>query len=213
MTQNQNRNLIETILLQHWLLSSLMLRLDLLVLAVLVLQWPCQSPPSDMKVFRKEAWSFLFEPGVFSDYPGGRRGLRSLTNDQLDEILKLAECTIISSLSNENLDSYVLSESILFVYPYKAVIKTCRATKLLLSVPLVFKLVESRSFSVPSMTYTRGNFIFAEALGHFHTIASPRKYHSLLQCLLSILHPKMVSVMQVFWGYDLWFRGRQSNFL
>lgn len=103
----------------------------------------------------------FFEPGVFAD-PGGR-GLRSLSKHQLDEILKPAECTIVSSLSNEYLDSYVLSESSLFVYPYKVIIKTCGTTKLLLSIPAILKLAESLSLSVQSVRYTRGSFIFAGA--------------------------------------------------
>lgn len=59
----------------------------------------------------------FFEPGVFAD-PGGC-GLRSLSKNQLDEILGPAQCTIVSSLKNDEVDSYVLSESSLFVYPYK----------------------------------------------------------------------------------------------
>ncbi|XP_028081116.1 S-adenosylmethionine decarboxylase proenzyme-like [Camellia sinensis] len=74
--------------------------------------------------------SFL-EPSIFADPEG--RGLRSLSKSQLDEILEPAECTIVSSLSNDLVDSYVLSESSLFVYPYKFIIKTCGTTKLLLS--------------------------------------------------------------------------------
>ena len=65
----------------------------------------------------------FFEPGIFADTGGN--GLRSLSKTQLDGILKPAECTIVSSLSNGEVDSYVLSESSLFVYPYKIIIKTC----------------------------------------------------------------------------------------
>lgn len=44
-------------------------------------------------------------------------GLRSLRRDQLDEMLDLAACQIVSSRSNDFFDAYVLSESSLFVYP------------------------------------------------------------------------------------------------
>ncbi|KAL2895954.1 S-adenosylmethionine decarboxylase proenzyme [Bienertia sinuspersici] len=87
-------------------------------------------------------------------------GLRSLTRDQIDEILKPAQCTIVGSLSNEFVDSYVLSESSLFIYPNKLIIKTCGTTKLLLSIPVILGLAETLSLSVRSVRYTRGSFIF-----------------------------------------------------
>ncbi|KAK1363029.1 S-adenosylmethionine decarboxylase proenzyme [Heracleum sosnowskyi] len=101
------------------------------------------------------------DPGIFADPLG--RGLRSLSKSQLDEILGPAECTIVDSLSNELVDSYVLSESSLFVYPYKIIIKTCGTTKLLLSIPPILKLANAISLSVRSVKYTRGSFIFPGA--------------------------------------------------
>ncbi|MBA0556341.1 hypothetical protein Golob_026451 [Gossypium lobatum] len=103
----------------------------------------------------------FFEPGIFADPEG--KGLRALTKAQLDEILGPAECTIVSSLSNKQVDSYVLSESSLFVYPYKIIIKTCGTTKLLLAIPPILKLAGSLSLAVKSVRYTRGSFIFPGA--------------------------------------------------
>lgn len=108
----------------------------------------------------------FFRPGLFSDPEG--RGLRSLTKSQLDEILAPAECTIVSSLSNDDVDSYVLSESSLFVYPYKIIIKTCGTTKLLLAIPPILKLAEGLSLNVQSVRYTRGSFIFPGAQPYPH---------------------------------------------
>ncbi|KAK7309949.1 hypothetical protein RJT34_07105 [Clitoria ternatea] len=108
----------------------------------------------------------FFQPGLFSD-PAGR-GLRALTKSQLDEILAPAECTIVSSLSNDDVDSYVLSESSLFVYPYKIIIKTCGTTKLLLAIPPILKLAEFLSLKVRSVRYTRGSFIFPGAQPYPH---------------------------------------------
>ncbi|KAL8471897.1 hypothetical protein ACS0TY_029219 [Phlomoides rotata] len=101
------------------------------------------------------------EPGVFADPEG--RGLRSLSRDQLDEILGPAQCTIVSSLKNDEVDSYVLSESSLFVFPYKIILKTCGTTKLLLSIPPVLRLADSLGLAVSSVRYTRGSFIFPGA--------------------------------------------------
>ncbi|XP_074289867.1 S-adenosylmethionine decarboxylase proenzyme-like [Silene latifolia] len=87
-------------------------------------------------------------------------GLRSLTRDQLDTILKPAECTIVDSLSNDHVDSYVLSESSLFIYPYKIILKTCGTTKLLLSIPVILDLAKTVFLTVTSVRYTRGSFLF-----------------------------------------------------
>jgi S-adenosylmethionine decarboxylase len=84
-----------------------------------------------------------------------------LTRDELDEMLDATQCTIVSELSNEHLDSYVLSESSLFFYLYKFVLKTCGTTKLLLSIPLILKNASKLSLSVKNVKYTRGTFIFA----------------------------------------------------
>lgn len=97
-------------------------------------------------------------PGLFADPKG--LGLRSLTKTQLDSILSPAQCTIVSSLSNDSLDSYVLSESSLFIYPYKIIIKTCGTTKLLLSIPQILLLSSHLALTVKSVRYTRGTFIF-----------------------------------------------------
>ncbi|XP_047313676.1 S-adenosylmethionine decarboxylase proenzyme-like [Impatiens glandulifera] len=105
-------------------------------------------------------------PSFYAD-PNGQ-GLRSLTRSQLDEILGPAECTIVSSLSNAHVDSYVLSESSLFIFAYKLVIKTCGTTKLLLSIPPILNLANSISLKVESVRYTRGSFIFPSAQVYPH---------------------------------------------
>lgn len=108
----------------------------------------------------------FFEPGIFVDPEG--KGLRALSKAQLDEILGPAECTIVDSLSNDYIDSYVLSESSLFVYPYKIIIKTCGTTKLLLSIPPILKLADTLSLNVRSVRYTRGSFNFPRAQPYPH---------------------------------------------
>ncbi|CAL0318146.1 unnamed protein product [Lupinus luteus] len=116
--------------------------------------------------FEKRLELCFFQPGLFSDPEG--KGLRSLSKSQLDEFLAPAECTIVSSLSNEDVDSYVLSESSLFIYAYKVIIKTCGTTKLLLSIPPILRLAESLSLNVKSVRYTRGSFIFPGAQSFPH---------------------------------------------
>jgi len=108
----------------------------------------------------------FFEPSIFADPEG--KGLRTLSKAQLDGILDPAECTIVASLSNDDVDSYVLSESSLFVYAYKIIIKTCGTTKLLKSIPPILKLANSIALTVRSVRYTRGSFIFPGAQSYPH---------------------------------------------
>lgn len=118
--------------------------------------------PIGFEGYEKRLEICFFEPGIFVDPQG--KGLRALTKSEIDEILGPAECTIVVSLSNDDLDSYVLSESSLFVYPYKIIIKTCGTTKLLLSIPSILRLASNRlSLKVKIVRYTRGSFIFPTA--------------------------------------------------
>jgi S-adenosylmethionine decarboxylase len=117
-------------------------------------------PPSPIgfEGFEKRLEITFSEPPFFTDPQG--LGLRALTRTQIDSILDAARCTIVSHLSNAELDSYVLSESSLFIFPTKLVIKTCGTTKLLLSIPPIIRLAESLSLAVVSVKYSRGSFIF-----------------------------------------------------
>ena len=116
--------------------------------------------------FEKRLEISFFQPGLFADPEG--MGLRALAKSQLDEILTPAACTIVSSLRNDHVDSYVLSESSLFVYAYKIIIKTCGTTKLLLAIPPILKFAEMLSLNVRSVNYTRGSFIFPGAQPYPH---------------------------------------------
>ena len=67
-----------------------------------------------------------FTPGV-----GHVRGCRALPRTALEAVLTAARCEILSTISNDHVDAYVLSESSLFVYKWKMVLKTCGRTTLL----------------------------------------------------------------------------------
>ncbi|XP_020598469.1 S-adenosylmethionine decarboxylase proenzyme-like [Phalaenopsis equestris] len=90
-------------------------------------------------------------------------GLRALSRPQIDSILEPAKCTIVAKLSNMDFDSYILSESSLFVYPYKIILKTCGTTRLLASIPVILNLAAELSLSVMAVKYSRGSFIFPKA--------------------------------------------------
>jgi S-adenosylmethionine decarboxylase proenzyme len=89
-------------------------------------------------------------------------GLRALTRQQLDELMSLAACTIVSSRTNSELDAYVLSESSLFVYPTKWVLKTCGTTKLLNAVPRLLEMAATIGMKPRRCKYSRASFLFPE---------------------------------------------------
>ncbi|KAJ0965729.1 hypothetical protein J5N97_026867 [Dioscorea zingiberensis] len=114
--------------------------------------------PIGFEGYEKRLEITFSEAPLFVDPQG--RGLRALSRSQIDSVLEKAQCTIVSELSNKDFDSYVLSESSLFIYPYKIVLKTCGTTKLLLSIPTILELAAGLSLSVLSAKYSRGTFIF-----------------------------------------------------
>ncbi|KAK8923523.1 S-adenosylmethionine decarboxylase proenzyme [Platanthera zijinensis] len=117
--------------------------------------------PIGFEGYEKRLEITFSEAPLFVDPHG--RGLRSLTRPQIDSILDAAKCTIVSQLSNKYFDSYVLSESSLFLYPHKIILKTCGTTKLLLSIPVILDLADMLMLSVAAVKYSRGSFIFPGA--------------------------------------------------
>lgn len=97
------------------------------------------------------------------------KGLRRLPREALDQLMDLAACTIVSSRSNDALDAYVLSESSLFVYPTKWVLKTCGTTQLLKSVPRLLELAAEIGMKAARCKYTRASFQFPENQPFPHT--------------------------------------------
>lgn len=117
--------------------------------------------PIGFEGFEKRMEITFSEAPIFVDPHG--RGLRALSRAQIDSILDLARCTIVSELSNKDFDSYVLSESSCFIYPNKIILKTCGTTKLLLAIPRILELASELSLPVLSAKYSRGTFIFPGA--------------------------------------------------
>lgn len=73
-----------------------------------------------------------------------------------------AACCIVSHQSNEEFDAYVLSESSLFVYPERLVLKTCGTTALLAAVPLLLEFAASLNMRCSRFKYSRASFLFPE---------------------------------------------------
>ena len=89
-------------------------------------------------------------------------GLRALSRAKLDHLCSLVSCTILSKTSNEFFDSYVLSESSLFVYPQKLLMKTCGTTTLLRCLATALQYAAECGLEVEALFYSRQKFIFPD---------------------------------------------------
>ncbi|KAJ4845711.1 S-adenosylmethionine decarboxylase proenzyme 4 [Turnera subulata] len=96
-------------------------------------------------------------------------GLRLLDFDSLVKVLNAVQCTVVSAVGNQYFDAYVLSESSLFVYPTKIIIKTCGTTQLLKSIPPLLHYACNLGLTLCSCKYTRGSFIFPKSQPFPHT--------------------------------------------
>lgn len=105
-----------------------------------------------------------FKPGV-----GHERGCRAIALEAWVGILEHAGCSILCSKSNAHFDSYVLSESSLFVYVDKVILKTCGTTTLLLCVPDLLEATRALGCEVEWVSYVRKNFTFPHAQMFPHT--------------------------------------------
>lgn len=93
-----------------------------------------------------------FEPGV-----GNENGLRDLTRQQLDHLCTQAKCTILSHISSNHLDAYVLSESSLFVYKHRWIMKTCGTTTLLRCLNSLLEYADNLGMTIRWVGYSRKN--------------------------------------------------------
>lgn len=90
----------------------------------------------------------------------GGPDLRAIPRAQIDAFLALAKCTVISTRKNAFFDSYLLSESSLFIYPTKILLKTCGTTLLLKSVGAILAAARGVGAVPDFLQFSRSNFIF-----------------------------------------------------
>jgi len=96
-------------------------------------------------------------------------GLRTVSRDEWTDILRDAQCSILSAKSNDYFDSYLLSESSLFIFSTKFMIKTCGTTTLLKVIPRVNAVAERLGMEMDYMQYSRASFTFPNQQLHPHT--------------------------------------------
>lgn len=108
--------------------------------------------------FRFEGPEKKFELN-YKPIPGNNVGLRALGSEDWQEILNYGHLLILSEKKNELFDSYLLSESSLFVYPYKVIIKTCGISSPLLCTEALKEVSKKVGTEAESITFSRRSFI------------------------------------------------------
>ena len=100
---------------------------------------------------------------VFKPNVGVEDGLRSLSREQLDYLCTQAKCTILSTISNSYIDAYVLSESSLFIYKTRFIMKTCGTTTLLRCLSSLLQFADALGMELTWVGYSRKNLLFPSA--------------------------------------------------
>ncbi|XP_041355102.1 S-adenosylmethionine decarboxylase proenzyme-like [Gigantopelta aegis] len=86
--------------------------------------------------------------------------LRTIDRLEWEKLLTLVKCEIISCISDDDMDAYVLSESSMFVTQKRFILKTCGRTTLLSAISPLVKLVREKCGfdKVVDIFYSRKNF-------------------------------------------------------
>ena len=67
-------------------------------------------------------------------------GLKAVPGETWKEMLDLVNCKVLSIVESEHVDAYLLSESSMFVFPHKLILKTCGTTTLLCGLPMILEI-------------------------------------------------------------------------
>lgn len=105
-------------------------------------------------------------------------GLKAVPADTWKEVLDLVNCKVLSVVESEHVDAYLLSESSMFVFPHKLILKTCGTTTLLWGLPRMLQIAAVKAgFPHPKTAavddvstaatpyrvfYSRKNFLFPD---------------------------------------------------
>ncbi len=67
-------------------------------------------------------------------------GLKAVPAEVWKDMLDLVNCKVLSVIESEHVDAYLLSESSMFVFPHKIILKTCGTTTLLCGLPRMLEI-------------------------------------------------------------------------
>ncbi|KAK0636017.1 S-adenosylmethionine decarboxylase proenzyme-like protein [Bombardia bombarda] len=123
-----------------------------------------------------EVW---FAPSPKSLPPGvNENGLKAVDSTTWEAMLDLVNCQVLSIVRSDDVDAYLLSESSMFVFPHKIILKTCGTTTLLLGLHRLLRIAaadagfpfhnatslhDTHAAATPHRVfYSRKNFLFPD---------------------------------------------------
>ncbi|KAI8824080.1 adenosylmethionine decarboxylase [Fimicolochytrium jonesii] len=103
-------------------------------------------------------------PNADGEYQLPRTGLRTVSRDVWEEMLGIVKCQVLNVIQNECADAYLLSESSMFVYQHRLILKTCGTTTLLHAVPKIIEIAAEYCglHEINAVFYSRKAFLFPE---------------------------------------------------
>jgi S-adenosylmethionine decarboxylase len=107
-----------------------------------------------------EVW---FAPNPNDLPPNAKQnGLKAVSSETWVGMLDMVNCKILSVLESDHMDAYLLSESSMFVFPHKLILKTCGTTTLLLGLHRMLRIA-ARDAGFPFHNATSVDDIHAAA--------------------------------------------------
>ncbi|KAF8585943.1 S-adenosylmethionine decarboxylase [Ramaria rubella] len=99
-----------------------------------------------------------------TDHPSGKLGLRAVDRAVWEDMLEIVKCKVLNAVEGVDVDAYLLSESSLFVYSHKLILKTCGTTLNLLGLPRILDIAAEHCGlrAVHRFFYSRKSFMFPE---------------------------------------------------
>ncbi|PWZ01053.1 S-adenosylmethionine decarboxylase [Testicularia cyperi] len=79
----------------------------------------------------------------------GHFGLRSVPKAVWETMLDVVKCKVLSVIDGTHVDAYLLSESSMFVFPHKLILKTCGTTTLLLGLQKLLVIANRALANLP----------------------------------------------------------------
>jgi len=115
---------------------------------------------------------------VFSQNPDDLEGFRKITTEEWNQVLQVADCLVLSDGTNsKTINSYILSQSSLFVTPFRVVLKTCGTSTLLHVIPLLMEFAKRFNTKIETVFFSHQNYVYPDRQpAPHHDIATEAEY-------------------------------------